>query len=381
MDTGPTDDQCARALCNSRIIALIVSNNTFKGIADLEPESQCEVRLSSLLLHYEMVLEILEHRPHTRVLPIFYEDRGVPDRFENIDKRAFCFSDQWLAKLKSQLKFHSVSQKALHLLRRHDGELARKLDNKQLKLGGVSIPSLIRGRRLKETMQAIAGLEPYEIEAMPKDRAIALLVEHVLKMLNESREEDHCPEHRDVSTRHGTGEGSSSSNAKSKRPLKSDDSGPCDIEDIQNHADGSGGAGAARVRGPQVFLGYRVHSEKDLVERLCDKLELKGINVWCDFRSLPGGELWEESFVDGLCSSDVFVPVMSKAALAPFASLTPESTCDNVLFEHQLALELKMRGQLHRIFPVLVGELRHDEELGEIYGTSLKGMACPAVLR
>jgi hypothetical protein len=268
------------------------------------------------------------------------------------------------------------------LLRRHDGELARKLDNKQLKLA-VSIPSLIRGRRLKETMQAIAGLEPYEIEAMPKDRAIALLVEHVLKMLNESREEDHCPEHRDVSTRHGTGEGSSSSNAKSKRPLKSDDSGPCDIEDIQNHADGSGGAGAARVRGPQVFLGYRVHSEKDLVERLCDKLELKGINVWCDFRSLPGGELWEESFVDGLCSSDVFVPVMSKAALAPFASLTPESTCDNVLFEHQLALELKMRGQLHRIFPVLVGELRHDEELGEIYGDFFKGNgmpSCPEVM-
>ena len=184
MDTGPTDDQCARALCNSRIIALIVSNNTFKGIADLEPESQCEVRLSSLLLHYEMVLEIFEHRPHTRVLPIFYEDRGVPDRFENIDKRAFCFSDQWLAKLKLQLKIHSVSQKALHLLRRHDGELARKLDNKQLKLGGVSIPSLIGGRSLKETMRAIAGLEPYEIEAMPKDRAIALLVEHVLKMLN-----------------------------------------------------------------------------------------------------------------------------------------------------------------------------------------------------
>jgi hypothetical protein len=184
MDTGPTNDQCARALCNSRIIALIVSNNTFKGIADLEHESQCEASLSSLLLHYEMVLEILEHRPHARVLPIFYEDRGVPDRFEKIDRRAFCFSDQCLAKLKSQLKFHSVSQKALHLLRRHDGELARKLHNKQLKLGGVSIPSLIRGRTLKETMQAIAGLEPYEIEAMPKDRAIALLVEHVLKMLN-----------------------------------------------------------------------------------------------------------------------------------------------------------------------------------------------------
>ena len=105
-DTGYRDDQCASALCNSRLIALIVSNNTFKGIADLTPESHCDAQLSSLLLHYEMVLEILEHRPppRTHVLPIFFKDGGVPDRFEDIDRRAFCFSDGWLANLNSAVK-------------------------------------------------------------------------------------------------------------------------------------------------------------------------------------------------------------------------------------------------------------------------------------
>ena len=84
-----------------------------------------------------------------------------------------------------------------------------------------------------------------------------------------------------------------------------------------------------------------------------------------------------------IVSSDVFIPVMSKAELAPFATLTPESRCHKVLLEHQLALKLKMRGQLHRIFPVLVGVLRHYEELGEIYGDFLKGNgmpSCPVLL-
>ena len=132
-----------------------------------------------------------------------------------------------------------------------------------------------------------------------------------------------------------------------------------------------------------MFLGYRVNSDQDLVERLYDKLVSKGIDVWWDVRSLPRGQPWEEGFADGLCSSDVFVPVISKAALAPFASLTPESRCDNVLLEHQLALELKMRGELRAIFPVLVGVLGSHGELGEIYGDFFKGdgmPSCPAVI-
>ena len=153
-------------------------------------------------------------------------------------------------------------------------------------------------------------------------------------------------------------------------------------EAMQKRARVDGSCGS-RAGGPRVFLGYRVDSDQDLVKRLYDKLVSKGIDVWWDVRSLPRGQPWEEGFADGLCSSDVFVPVISKAALAPFASLTPESRCDNVLLEHQLALELKMRGELRGIFPVLVGVLEHHGELGEIYGDFFKGHgipSCPEVI-
>jgi len=127
----------------------------------------------------------------------------------------------------------------------------------------------------------------------------------------------------------------------------------------------------------RVFLGYRVASDADLVERLHDKLKAEGVQVWWDKRCLPAGQPWEQGFADGLCCSDVFVPVLSKAALANYKDLTAASACDNVLLEHQLALELQHRGDLRAIFPILVGELRHDTELGDIHGDFFKGGGMP----
>lgn len=80
-----------------------------------------------------------------------------------------------------------------------------------------------------------------------------------------------------------------------------------------------------------------------------------------------------------MCSSDVFVSVLSKAALAPFAQLTAASACDNVLLEQQLALELYKRGDLRAIYPVLVGELKHiNDEFGDLYGDFFKSGGVPA---
>ena len=94
---------------------------------------------------------------------------------------------------------------------------------------------------------------------------------------------------------------------------------------------------------------------------------------------MPPGQPWEEGFADGLCSSDVFVPVLSKASLAPFAQLTAASACDNVLLEHQLALELHKRGDLRAIYPVLVGELKHlGDEFGDLYSDFFKSGGVPA---
>jgi len=123
----------------------------------------------------------------------------------------------------------------------------------------------------------------------------------------------------------------------------------------------------------RVFLGYRVDADADLVERLYYQLKAAGVDVWWDKECLPGGQPWEQSFLDALSSSDVFVPVLSKAALAKFALLTPESACDNVLLEHRMALELKERGDLRLIFPVFVGERDTHAQLGEIYGDFFQG--------
>jgi len=128
----------------------------------------------------------------------------------------------------------------------------------------------------------------------------------------------------------------------------------------------------------QVFLGYRVASDADLVESLYYRLKAEGVKVWWDKRCLPDGQPWEQGFADGLCGSEIFVPVLSKAALAPCARLTGASACDNVVLEHQLALELQHRGHLRAIFPVLVGEPWQDSELGDIYGDFFKGGGMPA---
>jgi len=65
--------------------------------------------------------------------------------------------------------------------------------------------------------------------------------------------------------------------------------------------------------------------------------------------------------------------VLSKAALAPCAKLTAASAWDNVLLEHQLALELRHRGDVRAIFPIFVGERRHDSDLGDLHGDFFKG--------
>ena len=111
-----------------------------------------------------------------------------------------------------------------------------------------------------------------------------------------------------------------------------------------------------------------INSDKELAERVYDKLVNKGIPVFWDAKSLLPGQPWEDGFVNGLNESAIYVPVLSKAALASYAELTPESNCDNVLLEQLLALELKKRDDSFLICPVFVGELENHLHLGgDIY--------------
>jgi len=124
-----------------------------------------------------------------------------------------------------------------------------------------------------------------------------------------------------------------------------------------------------------VFLSYRVDADQALVESLHDKLKAQdnSLRVFWDKVALPLGISWEAGFVHGLCTSKVFVPVISSGTLRKCEVLTSSSPCDNVLLEYLLALELRDRGCVKRIFPVLVGDLMEQKGLGGVYGDFFRG--------
>ena len=117
-----------------------------------------------------------------------------------------------------------------------------------------------------------------------------------------------------------------------------------------------------------MFITWFINLDKELAERVYDKLINKGIPVFWDAKSLLPGLPWEEGFVNGLNESAIYVPVLSKASLASYAELTAKSRCSNVLLEHLLALELKKRDNSFLICPVFVCELEnHPHPGGDIY--------------
>jgi Protein kinase domain/TIR domain len=108
-----------------------------------------------------------------------------------------------------------------------------------------------------------------------------------------------------------------------------------------------------------VFLSYRVASDVDKIQILYDKLIATGLKVWWDKKCIEDGKRWEDEFCDGLVQSRVFVCLVSKDAVAgPFRRLTVNSPCDNVLLEHQLALELASMGLIDRIIPMFIGDVK-----------------------
>jgi hypothetical protein len=107
-----------------------------------------------------------------------------------------------------------------------------------------------------------------------------------------------------------------------------------------------------------VFISYRVDSDADVAVRLHTLLTARGLTVFLDSKCLQDGEPWEGGFVDALCKSCSFVPVLSRGALkARFESLSDAAPCDNVLLEYRLAIELAQRNLLSGIFPLFLGDV------------------------
>jgi hypothetical protein len=149
-----------------------------------------------------------------------------------------------------------------------------------------------------------------------------------------------------------------------------------DVMHVLSHPFLTGNHALGRLPGQQakfhVFISYRAAADKDIANLLYEKLTAAGVNVWLDTKRLEPGKHWQEEFVKGLADSKIFMPVLSREAINSaskpnqnFSALKSDSDCDNVLLEHRVALELKQRGMISYINPVLIGDrVAHSAAVG-----------------
>ena len=105
------------------------------------------------------------------------------------------------------------------------------------------------------------------------------------------------------------------------------------------------------------FISYRVAADKDIAEKIHDKLSLKGLFPFLDKVKLKDGMPWKEGFLQGLSGSKCFVSVISRKALESCRDMKRNHTWDNVLLEIETALRYKATtGNASYIIPVHVGE-------------------------
>lgn len=121
-----------------------------------------------------------------------------------------------------------------------------------------------------------------------------------------------------------------------------------------------------------VFLSYRVATDASHVQGLYERLTAAGLRVFWDKVCLLDGQKWEQSFVEGLASTTLLVPVLSPKGVENFLTLAPDSRCDNVLLEHRLGLELRALNWVSGIYPVL---LNATELLSPAAGADADGAA------
>ena len=113
-----------------------------------------------------------------------------------------------------------------------------------------------------------------------------------------------------------------------------------------------------------VFLSYRVAADEILARALYALLTAAGLRVWFDKADgcIPAGCEWRTAFCGGLCTSRVFIPLISRTAVSGAANignwkeLRNDSKCDNMFLEQRLAVELLERKLLERCCPVFIGD-------------------------
>lgn len=123
-----------------------------------------------------------------------------------------------------------------------------------------------------------------------------------------------------------------------------------------------------------IFISYRVASERELAPRLHDKLLSTAVltftaspRVYLDRESMKKGRSWEQSFIDGILSCRVFAPLCTwgtdraLGSVGRLTLLTAENMgVDSVLLEWVIALELHRQGRVKEVLPLLFGAAAGD---------------------
>lgn len=133
-----------------------------------------------------------------------------------------------------------------------------------------------------------------------------------------------------------------------------------DTAQVLAHPYLSGKSNACRMIGDKgkydIFISYRVWSDKAHALALYHLLRERGSEVYLDQKCLEPGQDWEAGFCAGLIASRIYVPLISKTGCDSFLDLSETSLCDNFYLELRMALELKTMGMLDAIYPVFIGD-------------------------
>jgi len=148
---GMEDAHVASSIAHSKIVVLIVSEMTFRGIDSLGADSSCEAPLARLLLQCELIVEIYGLRQERlKVLPICFgvegDGAGGGRVFSDVDAEAL-----WPANPPS-VSVKSIADRAKMLLRADGLQLAQGLNKSNLRVRSRNVASLMSGRHIKETL-------------------------------------------------------------------------------------------------------------------------------------------------------------------------------------------------------------------------------------
>ena len=114
-----------------------------------------------------------------------------------------------------------------------------------------------------------------------------------------------------------------------------------------------------------VFISYRVDSDADVAEKLCDKLKLEGLKVFFDKNALKSGMPWKEGFMQGLQRSKCFLSLISDGALIRCRNKTIDHSGDNYMLEMETAANFQRSDEKYKgfIVPVLIGAYDENHAL------------------